>query len=134
MALKGFHLAWIVVKDTKKAVKFYTEVVGMQVKDYDEENGWAELEGEDGAILGIAAISEHTNIQPGQNAVVTLTVDDIVKTAATLAKKGTKMVGNVMEVPGHVKLQMCMDQDGNHFQLCEHIETKHKECCRGSCH
>ncbi|HEY4831705.1 MAG TPA: VOC family protein [Waddliaceae bacterium] len=122
MSIKGFHLAWIVVKDFKKAVKFYTEVVGLTIQNIDENYGWAELIGEDGAVLGISQQSEHNNIQAGQNAVVTLTVEDIVKAGAELAKKGMKMVGEIMEVPGHVKLQMCVDQDGNHFQLCQCLD------------
>jgi predicted enzyme related to lactoylglutathione lyase len=123
MNIKGFHLAWIVVKDVKKAVKFYTEVVGLTIQNFDENYGWAELIGEDGAILGIAEQSDDNNIKAGQNAVVTLTVDDIVKASTELAKKGTKMLGEIMEVPNHVKLQMCMDQDGNHFQLCQSLSS-----------
>jgi predicted enzyme related to lactoylglutathione lyase len=132
MGLKGFHLAWIVVKDVKKAVQFYTEVVGLTSLNFDEEYGWAELAGPDGAILGIAQASGEMNIKPGQNAVVTFSVDNIEKSCAAYVKKGTKMIGEIMEVPGHVKLQMCMDQDGNYFQLCEEIESKLStvhECC-----
>ena len=122
MSIKGIHLAWIVVKDVKKAVKFYTEVVGLTIQNFDENYGWAELVGEDGAVLGISQQSDDNNIKPGQNAVLTLSVEDIVKSSAELAKKGTKLIGEMMEVPGHVKLQMCVDQDGNHFQLAECLE------------
>lgn len=119
MSIKGIHLAWIVVKDVKKAVKFYTDVVGLTIQNFDENYGWAELVGEDGATLGISQQSDDNDIKAGQNAILTLSVEDIVKSSAALAKKGTKMIGEMMEVPGHVKLQMCVDQDGNHFQLCQ---------------
>jgi predicted enzyme related to lactoylglutathione lyase len=125
MAIKGIYLAWIVVNDLKAAVKFYTEVVGLKVQQMHEEFGWAELGGseEKGAILGIAQKSEHEKIQPGQNAVVTLSVSDLVKSKNALSQKGAKMLGEVIEIPGHAKLQMVVDQDGNHFQLVESLEN-----------
>jgi len=120
MSIKGMHLAWIVVSDIKKAIKFYTETVGMKMNSFDEEFGWAELAGhEDGARLGIAQTSEHEAILPGQNAVFTLSVDDIQTTKSDLSKKGAKMVGEVLDIPGVVKMQTVVDQDGNHFQLVE---------------
>jgi hypothetical protein len=39
-----------------------------------------------------------------------------------LIKKQVKMLGEMMEVPGHVKLQMFQDSDGNHFQLAQMLE------------
>lgn len=137
----GFQLAWIVTKDVKKAVKFYTEVVGLTVLNFEEDYGWAELAGPDGAILGIAQASDEMNIKPGQNAVITFLVEDLEEACEAHTEKGTKMIGEIMEVPGHVKLQMCMDQDGNHFQLCEEITSDiemfhdhhHGDCCHSKC-
>lgn len=119
------HLAWIVVKDIKKAIKFYTETVGMKLLEFDERYGWAELSGQDnGARLGIAQKNDREKVQPGQNAIVTLSVENLEKAKADLVKKGAKMEGDIMEVPGIVKLQMVVDQDGNHFQLVESFHTK----------
>lgn len=125
MAVKGIHLAWIVVNDFKSALKFYTDVVGLKVREVNEEYGWAELSGSEngGAILGIAQKSEHESIKPGQNAVVTLSVADIVQTKNELSKKGASMVGEVMEIPGHVKMQMIVDKDGNHLQLVQTLNN-----------
>jgi predicted enzyme related to lactoylglutathione lyase len=36
-----------------------------------------------------------------------------------MEKKGAKKVGDVMEVPGHVKMLLFKDADGNHFQMVE---------------
>lgn len=119
--VKSIGLAWIVVKDLKKAIKFYTEVVGLELKEVQEEFGWAELEGRngDGAKLGIAVENDIDNMKPGSNAVVTMTVDNLDKAVKEMHKKGVKLEGGVMEIPGQVKLQTMKDSDGNHFQLVE---------------
>ena len=124
MAIKGLNLAWIIVNDLKKAVQFYTEVVGMKLEVLNEEFGWAELSGaQGGAKLGIGQANDQDAIKAGQNAVVTLTVENLKEAVEDLIQKGATIVGEMMEVPGHVKLQMVKDHDGNHFQLVESLEA-----------
>lgn len=128
MRVKAIQLVWIIVKDFKKAVQFYTEVVGLKIAEMNEEWGWAELEGhEGGMILGIAQqrLKEQDPIEPGQNAVMTFTVDHIEKASEKLVKEGAKLIGPIEEVPGHVRLQTVMDIEGNHFQLVEEIYAGH---------
>lgn len=125
MSIKEISLSWIVVEDLKKAVKFYTDVVGLKLNEMHEQHGWAELSGhEGGSRLGIAQKNDRERIQPGQNAVVTLTVENLTKSMADLSKKGAKTLGDVVEVPGMVKLQMIVDNDGNHLQLVEMLSTR----------
>lgn len=120
MSIQSLDLVWIVVKDLKEAVQFYTEVVGMELKELHEGYGWAELSGHTGgARLGIAQENEKDSVRAGQNGVVTLSVKDLLLAKADLEKKGALMVGDVMEVPGMVKLQMVQDTSGNHFQLVQ---------------
>lgn len=122
MNLKSMNLAWIVVNDLKKAIKFYTETVGLKLMEFNEQFGWAELEGsEGGARMGLAQaqLKSEEDVQPGQNAVLTFTVQNLEKAIAELIEKGAKLVGKVQEVPGHVKLQTVSDIDGNRFQLVE---------------
>jgi predicted enzyme related to lactoylglutathione lyase len=124
MTIKGLDLAWIVVNDLKKAVDFYTKVVGLKLETLDEKYGWAELSGASGgAKLGIALANDKDSMKPGQNAVVTLTVENLKETVKGLVKKGASVIGEILEVPGHVKLQMVKDHDGNHFQLCEKLDS-----------
>lgn len=121
MSIKGMHMAWIVVKDIKKAIRFYTETVGLTLMSFDERFGWAEFAGkeEGGARLGVAQTSDHESIQPGQNAVITMSVEDIEAARADLLKKGATLKGEIMEIPGVVKLQMVVDEDNNHFQIVQ---------------
>jgi len=145
MHAKSIGLAWIVVKDIKKAVKFYTDVVGLKLIEMNEEFGWAELEGREGQgmRLGIAQQSEEcpSPVNPGQNAVLTFTVDNIDKAIKDMQKQGASFLGKVEVVPGHVKLQTMKDTEGNVFQLVEVLspvkqhkhehehEHKHKSGC-----
>jgi len=131
MNLKSMNLAWIVVNDIKKAIKFYTETVGLKLMEFNEQFGWAELEGnEGGARIGLAQvqIKSDDDVQPGQNAIPTFTVDSLENAVAELIKKGTKLIGGVKEVPGHVKLQTVSDIDGNRFQLVELLAHSCSHC------
>ncbi len=120
MTIQSIDLAWIVVNDLKSAVKFYTEVVGLKLNELHEQYGWAELSGHDGgARLGIAQKNDQDPLLPGQNAVVTLKVADIEQAIKELSQKQVRMIGDILEIPGQVKMQTAVDQDGNHFQLVE---------------
>jgi predicted enzyme related to lactoylglutathione lyase len=116
--MKSSNLSWIVVSDLKKARKFFTEAVGLKERTCAEEYGWAELTCEEGgATIGLA--QENEEMGAGENAIITITVDHLEKTVAELKKKGVNLIGEIMEVPGHVKLQMFTDPDGNKFQLVQ---------------
>jgi|SRR5579871_2026003 len=130
MNLKSMDLAWIVVKDIKKAIQFYTEIVGLKLLEFHEQYGWAELEGnEGGARIGIAqAQPKGDEIAPGQNAIPTFTVKSLDKAISDFSKKGAKLIGNIQEVPGHVKLQTVSDLDGNRFQLAEVLSHSCPHC------
>lgn len=119
MHIKSIDLAWIVVKDLKQAVKFYTEM-GLKVVENHEEFGWVELQPLNGQMrLGLAQASKESNVKPGQNAIVTFTVDDIEKAKKELEKKGTKIIGKIHEIPHQVKMLFVSDLDGNNFQLVQ---------------
>lgn len=131
METESIGLVWISVSDVQKAIKFYTETVGLKLMEVHEEFGWAELEGHrGGARLGIAQMQPKAEdtIQPGQNAVMTFTVANLETANADMRKKGAKLIGEIQEVPGHVKLQMAVDSDGNHFQLVECLVPSSTQC------
>jgi len=119
MSIKSFDLAWITVDDLKAAVKFYTDVVGFQLKEMNEQWGWAELQGESGMRLGIGVCNDSSDVKPGQNAVPTFTVTDLDKSKADMIQKGAVCLGDVMEVPGHVRMQTVQDPNGNKFQIVQ---------------
>lgn len=129
MSVKEIGLSWIVVKDVKAAVEYYTQVVGLELREFNEQYGWAELQGyEGGAILGIAQESPQEAMLAGQNAVVTFTVDDLDGAREEMLEKGAYLEGDVIEVPGHVKMQTVIDEDGNRFQICELMHHSCAHC------
>ena len=140
MHAKKMGLVWIVVTDFKRAVHYYTEVVGLKVVEMNEQWGWAELEGhEGGGRLGIAQQqTECTDyVKPGQNAIATFDVDNLEKSIDHFLKKGANLVGKIEEVPGHVRLQTVKDPEGNYIQLVEVLnqkkETKQSKQMSGCC-
>ena len=131
MNLTSMGLAWIVVNDLKQAIEFYTKTVGLKLMEHNEQYGWAELEGHNGgARLGIAqnGPKDNNDVKPGQNAVVTFTVKNLEKAIDEMKAKGASLIGEVQVVPGHVKLQMSQDSDGNRFQLVELIQHSCAHC------
>ncbi len=134
MSTQGIFLSWIVVKDIQAAIDFYTEVVGLKLCEYHQEFGWAELSGPSGSTLGIAQENPAEAIKAGSNAIITITVDDIEQARAEFMKKNVKMVGEMIEIPHHVKMQTCMDHDGNAFQLVQMLSVRQERadlCCKG---
>jgi predicted enzyme related to lactoylglutathione lyase len=130
MNLKSIDMVWIVVNDFKSAIQFYTETVGLKLAECNEDYGWAELEGHNGGTrLGIAKMQPKSedDVKPGQNAVMTFTVTSLEKAVSEMKQKGAKLIGAIEEIPGHVKMQMAQDSDGNRFQLVE-VCHQHK-CC-----
>ena len=140
MAIKGINLIWIIVSDIEKSEKFFTQTLGLKVKSSSKEHGWLELIGnEGGTILGVGQAhaknccgdEEKCSPQeegccggkqgPGDNAIVTLDTDDIVQTKKDLEAKKVEFISEIEEVPGHVKLAMFVDPDGNLFQIVQKL-------------
>lgn len=126
------ELAWITVSDVRKAKTFFIETLGLQVSDDAVEQGWLEVKAPgDTFLLGIGQVQQEDNneedsasVQPGHNAILTMTVDNLVQAKATLQKKNVTMLGDILEVPGHVKMQLFADFDGNKFQLVEMLDEQ----------
>lgn len=121
MAVTKMNMAWIVVSDLDEAIEYYTQKLGLKLLEKQQDFGWAELSGQDGGHrLGLAQ-ARGEEMPPGTNAVVTMSVDNLEQSKAELTEKGVKFIGEVIEIPGQVKLQTFIDRDGNHFQLVEEL-------------
>lgn len=128
--IKNMGLAWISVADIQQSKKFFTDVLGLQISSDSAEYGWLELKASgDTFLLGVGQAQDDKkegcgSVLPGHNAIVTMTVDDLIKVKAILAQKSVKMLGDIIEVPGHVKMQLFADLDGNKFQLVQMLDGK----------
>lgn len=122
MNTEGIYLSWIVVKDIKKAIEFYTHVVGLTLKEFHPEFNWAELSGPGGSTLGIGQEGSESPMKAGVNAVVTISVTDLDVALKHYREKGATLVGEVIEIPGHVKMQTFTDSDGNTMQIVQKLD------------
>lgn len=125
MAVKKIELISLSVAHFAQAKEFFTQVVGLTIVQDCPEYGWIELRGIDGGTtLGIGKKNEEYGNMDQMNAVISLTVDDIIATKADFEAKGVKFNGEIMEVPGHVKLAAFTDLEGNEFFLTESLDGK----------
>ncbi len=122
MHVQGNFLSWIVVKNLKDSIIFYTEVVGLTLLEEAPEYGWAELSGAEGCRIGLAQESDEIEMEAGCNAIITISVDDLDDALSFYRGKGVKLIGEVLEVPGHVKMQTIMDADGNMMQIVQKMD------------
>lgn len=126
MSFKSIDLIWITVDNIEDSIRYYTENLGFKLTSQSPEWGWAELETkEKGTILALSQYNPNfSQFKPGQNGIITLTVANLHQEIERLKKKGEViLVGEMMEVPGHVKIQTIQDQSGNTLQLCEKISV-----------
>ena len=130
--IKRMDLAWITVSDFNRSKKFFAETLGLTLVADTPEYNWMELQASEGGVgLGVGAAgdkesSEYKLVPPGSNSVVTMTVDNLDAAKADFEAKGVKFVGEIVEVPGHVKMVFFVDPDNNKFQLVEMLDTS---CC-----
>lgn len=111
-------LAWYTVTDLEKAKAFYGDVLGL--KKIFEMPGWAEYAHEQGA----AAIGLNTNAPPPEGsggATVVLGVENLDATRQRLAKRGVAFEGDVMEIPGVVRIGTFRDPFGNRLQVAQSL-------------
>ena len=132
MRTKSIDLVWIVVKDFKQAVKFYSETIGLKVVDLNEEWGWAELQGHDGKGMRLGIAQQNAEypdpVKPGENYVATFTVDDLDQSNRDLIKQGVTLIGDIQDIPGHVRMQAVKDTEGNFFQVVQRLSTELEQC------
>ncbi len=119
MEVQGIQLVWIVVDDLEKSIRFYTDVLGYTILQDSREMGWMELSCGNDMRLGIAQKNDMDQIPAGSNAIITMTVSDISKAIEEISRKGVKLIGEMIEIPGHVKMQTIQDLDGNKLQLVQ---------------
>ena len=116
-------LATIFVSDFDRAVRFYSETLGMKLV-FRSGDFWAEITAGPGLNIGLHPISKNAAI-PGTigATVVGLEVEQPIEEVITeLRKRGVRMSGEMMN-DDPVKIQNFLDPDGNELYL---FEVKHE--------
>ena len=112
--------ATIYVSDMDKAVSFYTQTLGLQLKDrYGNE--WAAIDAGDGLILGLHPASEHAPAgRSGSITVGFLVTEPIDRVVESLTAKGVVFRGPIQGDPQFpIRLAFFGDPDGNDLYLCQ---------------
>ena len=110
----------LVVSDIQKAKRLFVDILGLECTEHAEEHNWMEFKGEEGGYIGVGAPCEE-GMTPGVNASLSISVDNIEETKSHLESHGVA-VGEIMEIPGHVKLAPFKDEDGNEFFLAQKLD------------
>ncbi|MBM3887098.1 hypothetical protein FJ364_04145, partial [Candidatus Dependentiae bacterium] len=89
----------------QKAKDFFTNKLGLKLSSESDNYGWFELKAETGDFLfGVGECNDFSPIKAGHNVVLTMNVEDIVSARKELEEKGVETVGDIEEIPGHVKM------------------------------
>ena len=109
----------VYVTDMDRAVKFYTEALGLKLQ-YRAGAGWAQFDAGKGLVLALHG-THAGGPTPGQNGstVLGLELDTPMDQAyQQLQERGVQFAGPVQET-AHVRLAYFSDPDGNSFYLSE---------------
>jgi predicted enzyme related to lactoylglutathione lyase len=112
-------LATIYVGDMERALKFYTEALGLKL-EYQAGPGWAQIDAGKGLILGLHG-THPGGPEPGHNGstVIGFEVDEPMETVYDqLSQRGVAFAGPIQDT-GHVRLAYFSDPDGNTFYLSQ---------------
>lgn len=108
----------IFVSNMDRAVRFYTEVLGMKV-EYRFGNDWASLKTVDGVTVGLHPASKES--PAGRKGSITIgfeVSESIEKTVAGMRDKGVTFVGPIVD-DKEIKAAHFEDPDGNEMYVVE---------------
>jgi predicted enzyme related to lactoylglutathione lyase len=111
VVIKGIDVTTYLVKEPKRAIAFWRDVMGLPVL-YEAEQG-AEFELGDGATFGLWRMDDGS-WHPGHG--VMFRVDD-VRAAADLFRSRGAQIGEHIEENGPCFMAFGEDTEGNHFIL-----------------
>ena len=111
----GVATVWLPVEDMSRAVRFYGETLGLDVRN--EGDNWTEFDA-NGLTIGLNA-REGTHKGRGGGAVITFQPDrDLYDEVVRLTDAGVEFVGEVSQHPWG-RIASFKDTEGNDLQLFE---------------
>ena len=109
------------VKDISSSIKWFNNVLGFEEIFHVPEAGWAEVTTpSENVSIGLSQ-TEEVDGKGGTTPV--FGVKDIVAARADLENKSVKFDGDIIEIPGLVKLATFFDPDGNTYMLSESLNN-----------
>jgi len=109
------------VKDLKRTVAWYRDVLGFTFLYQVDEIGWCELATEVAGGKVNVGFSQVEKPKVGAGPVPTFGVANVDKARAMLESKKVRFDGPTKEYPGMVKLATFFDPDGNTLMLFQSL-------------
>ena len=107
------------VTDLNRSIDWYQSVLGYKLLYKMDDMGWCELSSPvDKVNVGLSQVEE----VPSGGPVPTWGVVDIVEAKKKLEEHGVRFDGDIMEIPGMVKLLTFFDPDGNGIMLFQDMQ------------
>ncbi len=113
MAVKKFSSAYYVVNDMDRAVNFYQDILGLEIK-FRDGGRWTQFD-VNGVGVALADPSEGS-VPPGGGATVVFEVEDLAAMRERLAQSGFT-VNETVDMGGHGKYFTTVDPAGNIVQI-----------------
>lgn len=121
-AYDGSTINSVGVRDMKVSKSWYQDVLGCKVFYELEEMGWCELTTSCAdAIIGLNADPDH---KPSPVNAMSFGVKDMTAAKTWLEKHKVKLEGDVIEMPGIVKLLYFHDPDGNRLLFYQPLSAR----------
>lgn len=110
------------VKDRKRSVKWYKDVLGFELEYDVPEIGWCEVRTECQKVN--FGFSEVENPKAGAGPVPVLGVKDVDAARARMEKMDVRFDGETRVIPGMVKLATFFDLDGHALMLYQGLSPQ----------
>lgn len=107
------------VTSLDKSIDWYADVLGFTLLYRADEIGWCEMTTH---MTGVnVGLSENQEVQQGGGATNVWSVEDIETAKAHLDAKGVRQDGEILTIPGLVRLLTFYDPDGNAMMFAQSL-------------
>ena len=121
----GIDVVYLHVFDSETLGRWYSEVLGLELKFKTPDHSWQEFnfEGNPSTRFAVEAISMPISRVEKQSIMISFRVDDIEASVRELEKKGIKFFGTPkIKKEGFSRFATLQDPAGNWLQLSQRVE------------
>ncbi|MEM6763914.1 MAG: VOC family protein [Bacteroidota bacterium] len=112
----------IFVRDLNEAMAFYKQLLGIPIRSFNEDLGWAELDLGEGVTIRLEWIypfADEFQVRVGRFLGISLSVDDLESSFEKLTEKGVVFVKEPQKHTSGILVAHLQDPSGNVLTLVE---------------